>query len=70
MIPTLLEIDSLLSEERFSCLNYHDITKLSQSEREVIVRETTDILDLFLQTIDYTHTNPEKESSKCALELG
>lgn len=59
-IPTS-DLFSFFSQDRFSCLDYHDDSQLDHSQRETIVEEVSDIIYLFLQSINYVHTIPPED---------
>ncbi|KAF9884847.1 hypothetical protein FE257_001190 [Aspergillus nanangensis] len=52
----------LFREERYSCLDYHDVSSLTPTEKEVIKGIMCDTLYIFLQDIDYQYPVTEKHS--------
>lgn len=55
-----LDVMSLFRDEEYSCLDYSNASALSTSDKEIVVEQTCNLLEIFLQAIQHDHTVPAK----------
>lgn len=60
MTGSKLDVISLFRDEKYSCLDYSDVSTLSADDKEVIVEQMCNLLEIFLQAIGHCHTVPAK----------
>ncbi|KAG2417064.1 hypothetical protein HFD88_008281 [Aspergillus terreus] len=60
MTGSKLDVISLFRDEKYSCLDYSDVSALSVDDKEVIVEQMCNLLEIFLQAIGHCHTFPAK----------